>query len=67
TREDDRMPERIVKEPLPYGPSAGQVFEEDALLDDYYAARGWDKETGLPTADKLRQLGLDFTLDYAAQ
>jgi len=27
TREDDRMPERIVKEPLPYGPSAGQVLK----------------------------------------
>lgn len=67
TREEDRMPERIVKDPLPYGPSAGQVFEQDELLDQYYEARGWDKVTGIPKAEKLRELGLDFTLDYAAQ
>jgi len=29
------------------------------LLDDYYDERGWDKETSLPTATKLEELGLD--------
>ncbi len=29
------------------------------LLDDYYDERGWDKKTSLPTAKKLKELGLD--------
>jgi hypothetical protein len=28
------------------------------LLDEYYTLRGWDVETGRPTAAKLRELGL---------
>jgi len=31
----------------------------DRLLDDYYDERGWDKKTSLPTAKKLKELGLD--------
>ncbi|MEK7847494.1 MAG: aldehyde ferredoxin oxidoreductase C-terminal domain-containing protein, partial [Chloroflexota bacterium] len=30
----------------------------DKLLDDYYEARGWDKKTGNPTPQKLRELEL---------
>lgn len=33
------------------------------MIDDYYAARGWDKETGIPTREKLHDLGL---IDVAA-
>ncbi len=29
------------------------------LIDDYYDERGWDQKTGLPTAEKLRSLGLE--------
>jgi aldehyde:ferredoxin oxidoreductase len=29
-----------------------------ALLDEYYALRGWDQETGRPTLAKLQELGL---------
>jgi aldehyde:ferredoxin oxidoreductase len=32
------------------------------LMDEYYALRGWDKDTGAPQKDKLQQLGLAFTL-----
>jgi aldehyde:ferredoxin oxidoreductase len=28
------------------------------LLDDYYDERGWDIETGIPTPQKLKELGL---------
>jgi aldehyde:ferredoxin oxidoreductase len=28
------------------------------MLDEYYRARGWDLETGLPTPQKLAELGL---------
>jgi aldehyde:ferredoxin oxidoreductase len=37
-----------------------RLTEEDMarLLDDYYDARGWDRETGNPTPQKLQELGL---------
>jgi aldehyde:ferredoxin oxidoreductase len=28
------------------------------MLDEYYKARGWSRETGIPTKEKLEQLGL---------
>ena len=28
------------------------------MLDEYYAARGWDVPTGLPTPEKLDELDL---------
>jgi len=30
----------------------------DGILDDYYDERGWEKNTGLPSAGKLKELGL---------
>jgi aldehyde:ferredoxin oxidoreductase len=33
----------------------------DRLLDDYYEERGWDKKTGVPTPQKLKDLGLENT------
>jgi aldehyde:ferredoxin oxidoreductase len=62
-RKDDYAPERFIKEPVTNGPSQGQVFENDALLDDYYQARGWDVKTGVPTQDKLKGLGLKKEAD----
>jgi aldehyde:ferredoxin oxidoreductase len=58
TRKDDLLPERFITEPIPDGPCKGQVFEMDVLLDDYYKARGWDVETGLPREKKMTDLGL---------
>jgi aldehyde:ferredoxin oxidoreductase len=29
------------------------------MLDEYYRLRGWDPETGWPTEEKLRELGLE--------
>jgi len=40
----------------------------DALLDEYYTLRGWDRETGRPTVAKLEQLDLaDVAADLAAR
>ena len=58
SRKDDFLPERFTREPMPDGPCKGQVFEMDVLLDDYYRARGWDVETGLPREKKMTDLGL---------
>lgn len=57
TRADDTLPPRLLKEPLTEGAPKGRVWERDPLLDDYYHARGWDRE-GRPTPEKLRDLGI---------
>jgi aldehyde:ferredoxin oxidoreductase len=60
TRADDTLPPRLLEEPLPDGPAAGKVNENlPAMLDRYYELRGWDKVTGKPTPEKLRELGLE--------
>jgi aldehyde:ferredoxin oxidoreductase len=46
-------------EPMPLGPSRGNVVELDTMLDDYYRVRGWDIKTGLPPESKYLQLKLD--------
>jgi aldehyde:ferredoxin oxidoreductase len=60
TRKDDTLPKRFLEEPMPQGsgPSTGAVLELETMLDEYYRARGWDVEAGLPTRDKLQELGL---------
>jgi aldehyde:ferredoxin oxidoreductase len=59
TRADDTLPPRLLEEPLPDGPAQGKVNENlPAMLDKYYELRGWDKATGKPTPEKLRELGL---------
>ena len=60
TRADDTLPARLLEEPLPEGPAEGMVNENlPAMLDKYYELRGWDKETGKPTPEKMRELGLE--------
>ncbi len=59
-RADDALPERCY-EPIRGPSSEGAVLERDkfeALLDEYYRLRGWDRE-GVPTPEKLRALGLE--------
>jgi aldehyde:ferredoxin oxidoreductase len=60
-RKDDVLPWKVMHEPIPEGPSAGMYCppaELDGMLDGYYALRGWDAD-GVPTAERLRALGLD--------
>ena len=54
---EDTLPDRLLNEPIPDGPSKGMVSRLPEMLPEYYKARGWDEE-GLPTAAKLRELGL---------
>jgi aldehyde:ferredoxin oxidoreductase len=60
-RKDDVFPDRLTRETMPNGSARGQVFEADVMLPDYYQARGWDAN-GIPTAAKLQELGLGFTI-----
>ncbi|MEM3026938.1 MAG: aldehyde ferredoxin oxidoreductase C-terminal domain-containing protein, partial [Thermoproteota archaeon] len=57
SRKDDTLPKRLLSEPLTSGPTKGQVVELDQMLEEYYRARGWDKE-GRPTKRTLERLGL---------
>jgi len=57
-REDDSLPERFLKEKAPDGRGKGQTVDLDKALDSYYDSMGWDIETGIPTPEKLEELGL---------
>jgi len=58
-RTNDILPKRFLKEPIQKGPSAGHIIELEQMLNEYYKARGWDPETGIPTIEKLKELNLD--------
>lgn len=55
--EKDTLPPRLLREELPDGPAKGKVNELHTMLEEYYQLRGWDSE-GVPTADKVKELGL---------
>jgi len=61
TRDMDSLPKRFMDHPLEQGPSRGSVlvssrFEE--MKDKYYALRGWDIATGIPSRETLEKTGL---------
>ncbi len=61
-RKDDYLPERIRTEPLHTRKAKGEgqiVSHNDEFLDKYYALRGWTQK-GVPTEQKLKELGLAF-------
>lgn len=61
TRKDDTLPTRYLDEPVPYGPSEGELFRRDELermLDEYYQLHGWEAD-GVPSVETLRRLELD--------
>jgi len=65
-RKDDTLPKRMLTETLDTGDPEGkgrevvQYLEES--LDRYYSLRGWTSE-GVPSEQKLKELGLDVLLD----
>ena len=65
TRQDDYLPERISKEPIPSGPAQGHVLTVemyDIMLSEYYDQRGWD-QNGVPDPDTVEKLGLSELVD----
>ena len=54
---ENTLPKRLLTEPMPSGPTKGQVHRLDELLPEYYNLRGWDS-LGVPTPEKLKDLGL---------
>lgn len=63
TRADDTLPKRLLEEPLPDGVAEGQVNCLEILLEPYYEFRSWDKITGKPTPEKLKELGLEDIIE----
>ncbi|NLC11122.1 MAG: hypothetical protein GX767_02575 [Firmicutes bacterium] len=62
SREDDYPPRRYMEESVKSGPYAGHKCDKDMwdkMLDKYYELHGWDIETGLPTPESLKQIGLE--------
>ncbi len=60
TKTEDTLPPRF-SEPLIGGPTNGQFVsakEIESMLRDYYEICGWDPYTGIPTSNRLNELGL---------
>jgi len=60
TRADDRLPWRL-HQPIAKGPLSSYVLpreEVEQIVTDYYAAQGWDPQTGVPTEETIERLGL---------
>ena len=58
TRADDTLPKRYFDDPMPGRAAKGHRIERDKferMLDEYYAARGWD-ESGMLPEERVREL-----------
>ena len=65
SRKEDTLPGKIMVEPLKFGVSKGEVISQgdlDTMLDEYYEARNWTNN-GIPTPEKLKELGLEDTIN----
>ena len=58
TRKDDMLPPRIANSPRDDGGSKDKIPPQGQLLNDYYKLRKWT-EFGEPTAEVLKELGID--------
>ena len=57
TRKNDVLPPRLFAHARPDGKAGGVLPHLGKMLDEYYQLRGWT-EDGVPTPDKLEELGL---------
>jgi aldehyde:ferredoxin oxidoreductase len=61
-REHDLPPRRLLEEPITTGPARGERLDRkkyEQMLTEYYRLRVWDPDTGIPSGEKCRELGLD--------
>jgi len=58
-KNQDKLPKRLLEDPLPDGPSKGEIEDLGKMLPEYYKLRGWTNE-GVPTSEKLLELGLNL-------
>jgi aldehyde:ferredoxin oxidoreductase len=65
TRKDDALPKRFT-EALTEGPYKGETISNEVfaeMLSYYYEFRGWDKEMGIPSKEKLEELELGYVAE----
>lgn len=65
-RSDDALPRKFFEQPLKKGKYEGAILDKEKfeqMKDEYYELRGWDKSTGIPTKEKLEELGLKDVAD----
>jgi aldehyde:ferredoxin oxidoreductase len=59
SKKDDSIPDRAKQRPL-FGAYQDEdrciIKDYEGMLDEYYEARGWNTETGIPTKEKLLEL-----------
>ncbi len=53
---DDSLPKRLLQDPIPDGPSKGELSKLAVTLPEYYKVRGW--VDAFPTQETLDRLGL---------
>jgi len=61
TRKDDILPEKWFQDPAFKNYLTGRPLSPDdveRMMDDYYDEQGWDVKTGIPTQERLKELGL---------
>ncbi|MGD2247132.1 MAG: aldehyde ferredoxin oxidoreductase family protein [Candidatus Methanofastidiosia archaeon] len=58
TRTEDTIPERALQEPLEKEEANIGKSNFDTMLSEYYQLRGWTPD-GVPTSEKLKELGLE--------
>ena len=70
-REHDTIPEKEFDKLVSQGVFKGTSFTSredlEAMKDEYYWLRGWDKETGIPFGETLRDFGLDHVAEDLAR
>lgn len=58
-RKDDKLP-KLMFEPIGDGPAKGECFKDlEGMLDEYYAAFGWEKTNGVPSKATLKKLDME--------
>ena len=57
---DVHLHDRVLgRPPLTDGPTAGVTVDLDKMTGDYFEAMGWDRATGRPSLQRLRELGIE--------
>jgi len=65
-RKDDYLPRRLMERARTMGLTKDKVVTKE-MLDEYYSLRGWTVDQGIPTKDKLTELGLEEVAEDLAK
>ncbi len=57
TAEDDKLPQRLMKDAAKTGPAKGLTSKLEVMLPEYYQLRGWTPD-GVPTNETIQRLNL---------